>query len=92
MAGIMNEGVCGLLRRRSGEFFRMTKRDYRSVSGDVRHEHSDIQSGQTCARFRRALKEHNLEFDYEADMATSGPCSASLKDPDGNVILLDQHY
>ena len=39
-----------------------------------------------------ALKEHDLEFDYEADMTTSGPCSASLKDPDGNVILLDQHY
>ena len=38
-----------------------------------------------------ALKEHNLEFDYEADMTTTGPCSASLKDPDGNVILLDQH-
>ena len=38
------------------------------------------------------LKEHNLEFDYEADMTTSGPCSASLKDPDGNIILLDQHY
>ena len=39
-----------------------------------------------------ALKKHDLEFDYEADMTTSGPCSASLKDPDGNVILLDQHY
>ena len=38
------------------------------------------------------LKEHDLEFDYEADMTTTGPCSASLKDPDGNVILLDQHY
>lgn len=39
-----------------------------------------------------SLKEHGVEFDYEADMTTDGPCSASLKDPDGNVILLDQHY
>ena len=39
-----------------------------------------------------SLKEQGLEFDYEADMETSGPCSASLKDPDGNAILLDQHY
>ena len=39
-----------------------------------------------------SLKEQSVEFDYEADMETSGPCSASLKDPDGNVILLDQHY
>ena len=39
-----------------------------------------------------SLKEQSVEFDYEADMTTSGPCSASLKDPDGNIILLDQHY
>ena len=38
------------------------------------------------------LKESGIKFDTEADMATSGPCSASLEDPDGNVILLDQHY
>ena len=41
---------------------------------------------------QESLKGQGIEFDYEADMATSGPCSASLKDPDGNVILLDQHY
>ena len=39
-----------------------------------------------------SLKEQSVEFDCEADMTTSGPCSASLKDPDGNIILLDQHY
>ena len=27
----------------------------------------------------------------EADESTSGPASLMLTDPDGNVILLDQH-
>jgi catechol 2,3-dioxygenase-like lactoylglutathione lyase family enzyme len=39
-----------------------------------------------------SLKEQSVEFDYEADLATFGPCSALLKDPDGNLILLDQRY
>ena len=38
------------------------------------------------------LKESGVQFDTEADMTTSGPCSATLIDPDGNAILLDQHY
>ena len=38
------------------------------------------------------LKQSGIEFDTEADMTSSGPCSATLADPDGNAILLDQHY
>lgn len=38
------------------------------------------------------LKKSGVQFDTEADMMTSGPCSATLRDPDGNAILLDQHY
>ena len=38
------------------------------------------------------LKERGVEFGTEADMTTTGPCSATLTDPDGNAILLDQHY
>ena len=47
---------------------------------------------QDLRPIQASLKEQSVEFDYEADMTTSGPCSASLKDPDGNIILLDQHY
>ena len=40
---------------------------------------------------QRTLKESGVKFQSEADMATTGPCSAMLVDPDGNTILLDQH-
>ena len=41
---------------------------------------------------QQTLKESGVEFRSEADMTTTGPCSAVLADPDGNTILLDQHY
>ena len=41
---------------------------------------------------QKTLKESGVEFQSEADMTTTGPCSAVLTDPDGNTILLDQHY
>ncbi len=41
---------------------------------------------------QKTLKESGIKFISEADMTTTGPCSAILTDPDGNTILLDQHY
>ena len=41
---------------------------------------------------QQTLKESGVEFVSEADMDTTGPCSAVIADPDGNTILLDQHY
>lgn len=40
---------------------------------------------------QRRLKESGLALVSEADMDTTGPASLMLKDPDGNMILLDQH-
>lgn len=37
------------------------------------------------------IKSAGLTLESEADATTSGPASLMLKDPDGNVILLDQH-
>jgi len=43
----------------------------------------------------RTIQKHLLENDIvlerKADKTTSGPASLVIKDPDGNVILLDQH-
>ena len=47
---------------------------------------------QDLRALQERLKESGVRFDTEADMTTSGPCSAILVDPDGNTILLDQHY
>lgn len=40
---------------------------------------------------QKHLKENNIELDKEADESTSGPEHIFLKDPDGNMILIDQH-
>lgn len=40
---------------------------------------------------QKKLKAEGISLDLEADEKTTGPASVMLKDPDGNVILLDQH-
>ena len=42
-------------------------------------------------QLQRKLKDEGLTFISEADPATTGPASFMLADPDGNVILVDQH-
>lgn len=40
---------------------------------------------------QRQLKSKGVQLTTEADENTTGPASMMLTDPDGNVILLDQH-
>lgn len=40
---------------------------------------------------QETLKKKGVEFDVEADLSSTGPAHCILKDPDGNVIMLDQH-
>lgn len=42
-------------------------------------------------QIQRQLKESGLSLLSEADETTTGPASFMLVDPDGNIILLDQH-
>lgn len=55
------------------------------------------QSAQPLEEFtdvrelQRQLKSQDVELTAEADETTSGPASFMLTDPDGNVILVDQH-
>jgi lactoylglutathione lyase len=45
------------------------------------------------ARFiQRQLKEQGITIITEADETTTGPAHLFLMDPDGNPILIDQHY
>jgi len=53
--------------------------------GNPLPEFDDIRSIQ------RRLKERGLTLEAEADESTSGPASLMLHDPDGNLILIDQH-
>ncbi len=55
------------------------------------------QRGQPLKKFedirelQKRLKKSGLRLEAEADESTTGPASLTLADPDGNVILLDQH-
>ena len=40
---------------------------------------------------QKSLKAEGVEIMNEADESGSGPASFMIQDPDGNVILLDQH-
>jgi len=40
---------------------------------------------------QRQLKAQGVEFQMQADEATTGPASFVAVDPDGNTILVDQH-
>ncbi len=40
---------------------------------------------------QRQLKDQGVKITSEADENTTGPASVTLVDPDGNMILLDQH-
>lgn len=55
------------------------------------------QNAQPLAEFddvreiQKKLKQSGCVLESEADPASTGPASIVLKDPDGNVILIDQH-
>ena len=40
---------------------------------------------------QKMIKEKNIELLSSADEKTTGPSSLMITDPDGNVILIDQH-
>ena len=40
---------------------------------------------------QRHLKNEGVKLETEADENTSGPASFMLIDPDGNMLLVDQH-
>jgi catechol 2,3-dioxygenase-like lactoylglutathione lyase family enzyme len=48
-------------------------------------EYDDVRTIQ------KQLKSADVKLESEADEATSGPASFMVKDPDGNLILIDQH-
>ena len=40
---------------------------------------------------QKELKDKNIKLESEVDASTSGPANLTLIDPDGNIILIDQH-
>jgi catechol 2,3-dioxygenase-like lactoylglutathione lyase family enzyme len=52
---------------------------------------SNIENFDDIRKIQKELKNNGLTLTSEADEKTEGPASLMLTDPDGNVILLDQH-
>ena len=50
-----------------------------------------LESFEDVREIQKILKDKGLDLNTEADENTSGPASIVLTDPDGNVILIDQH-
>ena len=42
-------------------------------------------------QIQQHLQERGIKLTSQVDVQTSGPASITLTDPDGNVILIDQH-
>lgn len=55
------------------------------------------ETGSNCDPFddireiQESLKHNNIKLESETDDKSFGPASITLKDPDGNSILIDQH-
>lgn len=52
---------------------------------------SNIETFDDIRKIQKHLKNGELKLTSEADEKTKGPASLMLTDPDGNVILIDQH-
>ena len=52
---------------------------------------NNVESFDDIRIIQKQLKSNGLTLTSEADEKTAGPASLMLTDPDGNMILLDQH-
>jgi len=52
---------------------------------------SKLENFDDVREIQKELKNKGVKLNTEADENTTGPGSAVLMDPDGNMILLDQH-
>lgn len=52
---------------------------------------NELESFTDVRELQRELKNRGIGLGSEADESTSGPASITLSDPDGNMILIDQH-
>lgn len=52
---------------------------------------NNLESFDDIREIQKYLKQNDISLITEADETSSGPASLMIADPDGNVILIDQH-
>lgn len=50
-----------------------------------------LESFDDVRDIQKNLKSHGVKLDTEADESSTGPANIIMKDPDGNIIFIDQH-
>jgi catechol 2,3-dioxygenase-like lactoylglutathione lyase family enzyme len=50
-----------------------------------------VENFDDVRKIQKSLKASGIKFESQADESTQGPASFVVKDPDGNMILIDQH-
>ncbi|MDW3211003.1 MAG: VOC family protein [Reichenbachiella sp.] len=50
-----------------------------------------LDSFDDVRAIQKKMKEEKVQLIQEADESTTGPASMMMADPDGNMILIDQH-
>lgn len=51
----------------------------------------EVDSFDDVRKIQQQLKSEGIALESEADETSQGPTSFMVKDPDGNLILIDQH-
>lgn len=51
----------------------------------------DLEQYTDVREIQRQLRDNGISISSEADESTTGPASFMVTDPDGNVLLFDQH-
>jgi catechol 2,3-dioxygenase-like lactoylglutathione lyase family enzyme len=51
----------------------------------------ELEKFDDVREIQKKLKEKDVKLENEADENTNGPASITVIDPDGNIILIDQH-
>ncbi len=54
-------------------------------------EANTLEDFTDVREIQKSLKENDVTFISEADENSKGPANFMIQDPDGNVILIDQH-
>lgn len=50
-----------------------------------------VETFDDVRTIQQQLKKSGIRLDAEADESTKGPASLMITDPDGNMLLIDQH-
>ena len=51
----------------------------------------NLESFTDVRELQKLLKENGINLQAEADESSEGPAFITIEDPDGNLILIDQH-